>query len=867
MATTYEILGRFMGVSGITAGFRSVSQAATQSAQAVTNSSRAGAQAMSAHATTLNRASHAFNRFYGVHFTAHTVMRAQLDSLRDYAREAQKLAQAQFQFKAVGLSDAENSRAFRAVAQTVRDLKGLRIDEVTETITDLHTAFGDLDHAMEHLGTASKFRFGMSTMLGDKFSPEQIERQIQNGFKFLEITGVVMKGSEVVHERFNAMAQIMAATGGRVQASDMLLMARRAGPALHGLSTEGMRNIASLIPESGANQVGTGLMSLYQTLIGGVMKQSAAMEFQRLGLLGRTPAEQRQRMEFNKSGIVKKVKPGAFGDLGDALMEDPLKAADMIMEAMKKPLTGPAIDTENMNEVRKEIAVLFGNRTAQRLVNILTTQRPQVIKEAKLAAGAKTIEELYSAALESPMGKIKQFENEIANLKMTIGGPLLSAVSSAAQTFAPFIRLMGEHPKVTMFALALFKLTSITAQLGMAMRLSGMTGFYATAAAGAAAPQTQGAAAFNALFKQQVATAGTLKWYQSNLVQGVSAIAALAAVMYGVTLILNEYEKEQAAWAEEEKVMRENARSRLRLYGKAPTEVIEKTFRGGAGSDVGAFLNTPAGDWTWAGMAGAMYGRGFMGFGRETPKELLNQYSTTNRSPEERTALVAQIADIMSKQMPWLKAPSQMGFFMEAVQKSESMSALQKEAMQRAALKAQPKAYGEWTAAMGTVGVAGPMAMAQQLEAATKLLVEQDQAAAQAIQQSSTQAAESLRRVAEAADEAAGRFGRALIKEPGEGGEVGVVPGMARGGVVRGPRVVVAGEAGPEVFMPVSKFLQTLGPGSGGMTIQITNHIGGDVSAETIARIEQAQRRAIRESMSEIRGGLDERAREREQMI
>jgi hypothetical protein len=79
------------------------------------------------------------------------------------------------------------------------------------------------------------------------------------------------------------------------------------------------------------------------------MKQSAAAEFMRLGLVD--PA----KVEYGKAQRIKKLMPGA-NKLGALMQEDPLKAADALMEAMRKPLKGKPIDTNNADKVREELA-------------------------------------------------------------------------------------------------------------------------------------------------------------------------------------------------------------------------------------------------------------------------------------------------------------------------------------------------------------------------------------------------------------------------------------------------------------------------------------------------------------------------------
>jgi hypothetical protein len=85
------------------------------------------------------------------------------------------------------------------------------------------------------------------------------------------------------------------------------------------------------------------------------------------------------KIVFGHGQKIKSLMPNA-NKLASVMQEDPLKAADMLMHAMAHPLKGPAIDTTNMNKVREESAILFGNRTAQKMMSILTTQRKPIAK-------------------------------------------------------------------------------------------------------------------------------------------------------------------------------------------------------------------------------------------------------------------------------------------------------------------------------------------------------------------------------------------------------------------------------------------------------------------------------------------------------
>jgi hypothetical protein len=405
------------------------------------------------------------------------VWRRQADGLREYADATLDLARAQAKFQAINLSPQDNAKAFAVVNETVKNVRGVTLTGATKLITDLHTATGSLEHAVESLPIASKYQFAYESLYGDKFSSDQIENQIQNAFKYLEMTGKVAQGREAMERSFNVMAQMGAATGGRVNAEEMLLMARRGGASVRGLSDVGLRNTSALIQEFGGAGAGQSMMSVYQALVGGHMQQPAMAEFQRLGFLDK------KRVEFNKSGIIKRVLPGGNA-LGEMFMEDPLKAADALMDAMHRKGITRATD------IRNELAVLFSNRNANKFVDTLITQRPQIVKESNLAAGAKDIEGLNKQALDSPLGKIKQFEAELTDFKAKVGLPIIEVATKVGTALMPIGEFFSQHEGIARFTGEMFiAQKGLSGILGTATTLnqSGLLGFFSNTGRGASA--------------------------------------------------------------------------------------------------------------------------------------------------------------------------------------------------------------------------------------------------------------------------------------------------------------------------------------------------------------------------------------------
>ncbi|MFL6231367.1 MAG: hypothetical protein ACJ741_21545, partial [Pyrinomonadaceae bacterium] len=269
-------------------------------------------------------------------------VRERVDSLEKYTEAYLELAQAKAKFAAINLSEEDNRKAFGAVDQTVKSIRGLTQAGTMETLTDLHTALGNLDHAIEALPVASRYRFGIETLFGGKFSKEEVDAQIQSGFKFLEMVGAVRATGAMdehgkrafthddqsrMEEYFNRVSQITTATGGRVTPAEMLAMARTGGMSLQGLTTEGLAHLVAPMTELGGSRTGTALQAMYQAMVGGTMPQHMIGNWDKLGLVDHT------KVEFNKSGIPKRLEPGAI-PIGNLLQKDPLAFADALRDAM-----------------------------------------------------------------------------------------------------------------------------------------------------------------------------------------------------------------------------------------------------------------------------------------------------------------------------------------------------------------------------------------------------------------------------------------------------------------------------------------------------------------------------------------------------
>jgi hypothetical protein len=213
-------------------------------------------------------------------------------------------------------------------------------------------------------------------------------------------------------------------------------MSRRGGASVQGLSRDGLFNVSTLVEELSGATTGTALMSMYQALVGGVMKQSAMTEFQRLGLL------EEGKYTQDKKG---KIKLGVGANvLGKMMQDDPLKAADKLAEAMR----GVGINTDNINAVNEELTILFGNRKAQQLMSLLINQRQQVVKESERAKLSKGGTELFAQVSNSELGKIREYETALENFRTRAGLPLIQTLTKLTDAAMPMLTFFSNNPEI-----------------------------------------------------------------------------------------------------------------------------------------------------------------------------------------------------------------------------------------------------------------------------------------------------------------------------------------------------------------------------------------------------------------------------------
>ncbi len=312
--------------------------------------------------------------------------------------------------------------------------------ENLELMRDSLTVFADLHHAEMVLPTLAKMKFANAAMYGEEEGAEK-GQTFMNMLKVIELRGGLASKDKFEHEA-NLVQKVLTATGGRVGPNEWLNFIKTGGVAAKSLKDEAFfYKMEPLIQEMGGHRVGTGLMSAYSNLYQGHTTVRAAQEMGRLDLLDPN------KVEYNKIGMIKQIKPGALAG-GDLLKSDPLAWLENVLlpKLAAKGIT-------EQEQIKDTIATIMTNRTASNLFTQMYLQREQIHKNERLNAGAADIDTLHTGARNTSRGQELDALSKMHSAQKEIGEQVLPIYSSALQKLADILNtvtgFMKEHTTTT----------------------------------------------------------------------------------------------------------------------------------------------------------------------------------------------------------------------------------------------------------------------------------------------------------------------------------------------------------------------------------------------------------------------------------
>jgi hypothetical protein len=670
--TTYQIQGSFSGADGIVSKYKEIEAAV----KAVTNalkdqvSASAGSQrqsqqgsqqrrrAQEEESSSLRRLTEQYHRYHTGLREAKYIWHEQLEGVTKYTDAAEELQKAEMRFKALNLGADETAKGLRAVRDVTKEIGGVRLDAMTDQLTDLHAVFGELHEAMEFLPTAAKTQYVFGAMFGK--SPEETERDIRDTMKALEqkgalrATGPIGPGGTHSYTKedkdtflkfYEEAVRMKVLSGGRLSGRELLNFMGTAGVAGKALSPEGMRNLTFLMLEQGGGRAGTSLMSLFQSFVAlrqGAGGPRAAEALKQLGLVDD------KKIEWTTRGTphIKRLLPGAI-PITDLLGEDPLQFAKAMTEAIKKHgknVIGHDVDTQNAFDVGRVLSQITGRQTGMSGLASMIIQMAQFEKEAANVKKAMSLDDLKKMVDESDVGKLAKLEAEYRNFLMNAGMPMLSMLGNLASVAGPAFAWVNEHPSLVKFLAVMIPLWRVFN--GVAGTLAAFRNFQAANViignGSAIAQAGANAAAANAqlgFFRRQLTGIPA--------VLGTTITLGLATGV--IAYILKLKDEAEAAWNEAHQAATSGDKTTTRMLAEknVPDDTVRSVMRGEAQSSLANFFKNLESEGPWY--------TSIIPFWKQ-------QAWDTDKG---------QLGEMLAKQVPALARPSSFAQFMAVIDSSK----------------------------------------------------------------------------------------------------------------------------------------------------------------------------------------------------
>lgn len=339
--------------------------------------------------------------------------------------EASKFQNEIERFRSLGLGDKVTNDAVKFASGM--DTYGTSIRENLGLLRDAQTVFGDFHEAQMVTPLLAKMKFANAALYGDEGGAMK-DRAFMDMLKVIELRGG-LKSQDAFEKQANMIQQVQTATGGRVGANEFLNLIKTGGVAAKGMKDANFYYaMEPLVQEMGGFRVGTGLMSGYQNLVQGRTTQRAAMELMRIGMLDQ------DKVEYDKTGKIKQVKPGALQG-SDLMVADPFQWMKTVML--------PAFAAKGITSqqaILNEIGAIFTNRTASNLYSTMFLQQGNIEKNIKLNSGAAGINELEENAKKTMTGKLIELNKKWTDLQLKLGDVILPLAIRALDKLNPMLK-------------------------------------------------------------------------------------------------------------------------------------------------------------------------------------------------------------------------------------------------------------------------------------------------------------------------------------------------------------------------------------------------------------------------------------------
>ena len=264
--------------------------------------------------------------------------------------------------------------------------KTLGYESTLEMLQKMAPVMGSREHSLEIADTMAKFSVLVQGTMG---AGANVSEQVEAAVKALELKGVLLDPTtgaikaDLFKDYVSGMGQTLAATKGFIKPSDYFQFMKQARASGVTMDKDFFLRVApTLMNEMGAMRSGTGMMAMFQALIGGQLTKRSAEVLTKQGIISKDLLG-----SYGAEGLT----PQKFGQLMEdkGFLSNPFKWFGLA----KEMLEAKAGHSLTQVELIKEMSQWFGNRTAQGMADVLMSQRAKIERNMGLYDEAKSLDE------------------------------------------------------------------------------------------------------------------------------------------------------------------------------------------------------------------------------------------------------------------------------------------------------------------------------------------------------------------------------------------------------------------------------------------------------------------------------------------
>jgi len=357
----------------------------------------------------------------------------------------------------LGMNQADMAEAYKKAVQVSNEIQTATISQSLQTYREMRQAFLHPKEAVEHLGALVKADAIFNAISESKPGMRGMHwrEQAYDFAKAIEMMGVT--NPKQFEDYLGGMVQAMGAFGGKIQGRDFHGNIKYARSAAQNWSKEFVTQVLpTLIQEykvgggSGAGgSAGTGLMSLFEVVSTGTMKEEAAKRWVGLGLA--------KSSDITKSGL----RPGAIA--GNHLFQaDPYQWAWQVLvpamvrkgiitsddvDAIKR---GDTKDKEFAKNITKFIAGLGGTRTARDALTKLILQQARIERDRQNILETMDFKAWDTLSKGSPTVALQAFATQLKGFIASLMDPLMPAATKVlaglGSALSSLMKAMRDNP-------------------------------------------------------------------------------------------------------------------------------------------------------------------------------------------------------------------------------------------------------------------------------------------------------------------------------------------------------------------------------------------------------------------------------------